>query len=474
MPESTGGGPNVGIRELTDGQTLESLTQVGADGKAAPGLAERWSWENDGRRLRVRLRSGVALHDGTELDAARAAASLTQVVNRPGNRMLYPSFPDITAITADGKLDVVIDLSRQSAFLPEDLVLNIGFAPGNVGSGPFRPVESESPDEFVLERFDRFRLGPPQIQRIVVRPFETLRTAWTSLLRDEVDMVTDVPPEAVEFIRNDDIQVFTFPRRYQYLIAFNSRQAPVNSPAVRRALNLAVNRQAILTNVLQDRGEAATGPLWPHYWAYDASIGAFNFDPSAAVSLLEAAGYRLDKTSATGDRAPARLRFTCLIPAGFSVWERVGLEVQKHLYNIGVDMQFQVVSFQEFDTRVREGRFDAALFDPISGPTPARSYIFWQSALHHKGLNVFGYENAEAARLFEVLRADTNEGAIRSATRRLQSVFLDDPPALFIAWNQRARAVRREFQIDQEANRDPMLTMWQWGPGSSPVAVSTQ
>jgi peptide/nickel transport system substrate-binding protein len=471
VPESTGGGPNVGIRELTDGQTLESLTQVGADGKAAPGLAEKWAWENDNRRLRLTLRSGVELHDGSQLDASRMAASLTRVVNRPGNQMLYPSFGDITSIHPEGKLDVVIDLSQASAFLPEDLVMNVGFEPGNVGSGPFRPVESGASD-IVLERFDGYRLGPPKLERIVVKPFETLRTAWTSLLRDEVDMVTDIPPEAVDFIRNDDIQVFSFPRRYQYLIAFNSRRAPVNSPVVRRALNLAVDRQAIISNVLQSRGESATGPIWPHYWAYDKSIAPYAFDPGTAISLLEGAGFRL--TAGPGGSAPARLRLTCLIPAGFSVWERVGLEIQKYLYNIGVDMQFQVVSFQEFDSRVREGRFDAALFDPISGPTPARAYIFWQSAKHHKGLNVFGYDNDEATRLFEVLRSDTNEGAIRSATRRLQAVFLDDPPALFIAWNQRARAVRREFQVNQEPDRDPMLTMWQWGSVGPTAVVSTQ
>ena len=43
-------------------------------------------------------------------------------------------------------------------------------------------------------------------------------------------MVTDVPPEAVEFIQNDDIQVISFPRGYQYLIAFNSRTPPFKSP----------------------------------------------------------------------------------------------------------------------------------------------------------------------------------------------------------------------------------------------------
>ena len=119
--------------------------------------------------------------------------------------------------------------------------------------------------------------------------------------------------------------------------------------------------------------------------------------------------------------------------------------MQKQLYNIGVDMQFEVVPIEEYDTRIREGRFDAVLIDMISGPTSARPHVFWASARRFKGLNVFGYENAEAERLFELLRTSTNEAAVRSAISRLQRVLLDDPPALFLAWNERARAVRREF-----------------------------
>ena len=152
--------------------------------------------------------------------------------------------------------------------------------------------------------------------------------------------------------------------------------------------------------------------------------------------------------------------------------ERVGLEVQKQLYDVGVDMAFEVVPIQEYDVRIREGRFDAVLVDMISGPALARPHVFWGSA-RREGLHAFGYENAEAARLFELLRTSTNEGAIRSAVSRLQRVLLDDPPALFLAWNQRARAVRRNFRV-AESGRDPLFTIWQWAENPDRQPVSTE
>jgi peptide/nickel transport system substrate-binding protein len=411
----------------------------------------------------MQLRAGVRLHDGTPFTSTLAAEALRAAIARRSNRALYSSVEDIESVMTDGDLQLVLDLAQPSAFLPEDLGVPLSYGPDNIGTGPFRLV-SRSEEGLQLQRFDRYYLGAPEIERVDVLPSDNLRTSWSRLLRGEVDMVTDVPPEAVEFIRNDDIQVISFPRGYQFLVAFNSAEAPFKSAAVRRALNAAVNREALIANVLQGNGEPATGPIWPAHWAYDRSLQPFVFDPRGATAQLEAAGYR----SLAVDP-----RFTCLLPSNFSLLERIGLEVQKQLYDVGVDMQFEVLVAEEYDRRIREGLFEAVLVDMISGPSFGRPFLFWRSAREFQGLNVFGYENAETERQFQILRASLNEAAIRSATRRLQRALLDDPPALFLAWNERARAVRRRFDVGN-ADRDPLFTIWQWAETTNSQPVSTQ
>ena len=472
FPEGSVSGAELGLGALITSFTLEGLTQVNVsvDGRALPRLAASWAWENDGRRLRFRLRDDVVFHDGTKLTSTVAAEALKRAVDRPANRALYPSLSDISSVHPDTELDLIIELARPSALLPEELDLPLGVGPDNVGTGAFRLVRRDS-DGALLERFDRYYLGVPQIRQIVIKPFDTLRTTWTSLLRSDVDMVTDVPPEALEFIQNDDVQTISFARNYQFLIAFNSRKPPFTSPAVRRALNTAVDRGRLIKNVLQDAGQPATGPLWPQHWAYDDSVQPYGFDPRTALSLLESAGFQM--SPATGSLPPARLRFTCLLPDNFSLLERIGLEVQKQLYDVGVDMQFDVVPIQEYDLRIRQGGFDAVLLDSISGPTLGRPFIFWRSAREFKGLNMFGYENSDAERLFQILRTSTNEAAVRSAVSRLQRVLLDDPPALFLVWNERARAVNRRFRVDA-SGRDPLFTIWQWTENTDRRPVSTQ
>src|SRR4030095_10325230 len=161
---------------------------------------------------------------------------------------LFTSFSDIKSISAVGDRQVLIDLFEPSALLPDDLEVPLEHGP-TVGTGPYRVVKND-PNELVLESFPHYYLGSPNIAEVTIRPFATLRTAWTSLLRGDVDMVTDVPPDAVEFIRNDEVRVVSFGRRYQYLLALNIKKRPFNSPLVRRALNAAIDRQALIQNAL--------------------------------------------------------------------------------------------------------------------------------------------------------------------------------------------------------------------------------
>jgi peptide/nickel transport system substrate-binding protein len=457
VSEGSGQGPEFGLENLVDQITTETLTTTGIDGRAQPSLAKSWSWERDEMQLRVRLREDVFLHDGRRFDSQLAAEVLAIAISRRANRAQYPALSDVTGAIPDGPNELLLELARPSALLPEDLTVVV-----DVPAGPYRPVPSKE-GTIELERFDKYFLGTPSIPRLTLRPFDTLRTAWSTLLRGELDMVYDVPADTIEFIRNDDVQVRAVPRWYQYLVAFNSARGPLRSPMVRRALNLAVNRQALLDQVLNGAGSISTGPIWPRYWAYDSSIQGFTFDPAEADALLTEAGLARYDEGDGENSPPARLRFVCLIPENFSVWEQVALNVQRDLFEIGVDMQFKVVPFSEFNTLIGNGEFDAVMLDAISGPTPSRPFMLWRSARTFQGTyNVFGYENPEAERSFEVLRSSINEAAVRSATRRLQRLMAEDPPALFLAWNERARAMRRNIFVPDSDRPDVMWTLAGW------------
>ena len=465
VPESTQEDADRGLQHLIEQIGTETLTDSGNDGRALPRLAQSWSWENDDLRLRLKLRDDVLLHDGRRFDSQLAAEALAIAMSRPTNRAGYPALRDITAARPDGPFDLVLDLARRSALLPEDLTVLV-----DIPAGPDRVV-GRSDRGTELERFEQFYLGTPTIERVVLRPIDTLRTAWASLLRGELDFVTDVPAEAVEFVAGNDVHIIPVKRHYQWAIAFNSRSGPLRVPEVRRALNLAVDRETLVRELLQGAGSPASTPIWPDYWAAERTAESYEFDPEQAAALLDAAGFPLQPAS--GGRPAARFTLTCLIPAEFSVVERMALQVQRDLFDVGVDLRFRATSVDEFGKLIAMGEFEAVFLDIVSGPTPGRTYIFWGSAQRFQGVyNVFGYENAEAERLFDVLRTTRNEAAVRSATRRLHDVMLEDPPALFLAWNMRARAIRSEFAVRTDEGTDPVFSLWRWAPRSDTLTAS--
>lgn len=458
------GGP---AAQLSRAFTLEGLVRLDADGRHSPNLAESWEWEDAGQTLLLNIREGVSFHDGTPLDATTATDALSEALGDPETVSNYWALRDIDAVRAEAPYRVAVTLSAPSTFVLDALEVPLGRNSGTIGTGPYKlvdPTSSATGGPVVeLVRFEDYHKGTPAIARVVIRPFESLRIVWTRLLRRDIDMVTNVAPDAVEFVSNQDIDIQHYPRRYQYLIAFNSRRPPFTMPAVRRALNIAIDRERIVSTVFKGRGSPATGPLWPMHWAYDGSVTTPRDQDQARQLLTQSVQ---QGTAGRNRLTPPDVlfSFTCLIPEGRSV-EHLALEVRQQLLEIGVDVQFELVPGNQFAGRLQAGQFDAVLLDMVSGPTIGRPFMFWGSSkTSDPNYNFFGYENEDAERQFQILRSSFNEVAIRTAMRRLQRVFAEDPPALFLVWNERAQAVSASFETVIEPGQEPLSDVWRWKP----------
>ena len=473
FPEGIGTSGDSGANQVASSLSTEGLTTINSDGRVVGRLATEWRWLEGGLELLVKLRPNLTLHDGQKLDAEMAATILRDLSAQPEPRMQYPGLADIKSVTARSETELLLSLARHSWWLPEDLAipLKIGKNPTS-GTGPYRIVQSGDSD-IVLERFDSYHQGKPGIRTITVRSESTLRTAWASLLRGDVGMVADMPPDTVELIRNESVHIISFPRGYQYMVALNGRSTKLADPRVRQALNMAIDRATIVASVLKGAGAPATGPIWYRHWAYDPSAGVIAFAPDRARALLDQAGLPM-KSSPDPTLPPSRLRLTCLVPEGFIVYEHLALEVQRQLSDIGIDLRFDVQPTRTYGQRMGKGDFETAIVDLASGAGLSRGSIFWRSPKRQDVYTSFAYENPETEALFESLRAATSDTEVRSITRALQEAFKRNPGAIYLAWNERARAVPGDFQIAVERDTDPLPKLWQWGTDNAVQQVTTR
>jgi peptide/nickel transport system substrate-binding protein len=461
-PEGSG---DPGIRVVADNLSVESLLTINSDGRAAPHLAESWERSPDGLIWRFQLRAGVVFHDGTAVTADRVSEILNTVVRRPDAVASAPSFQQVESVAADGPTTIRITLTKPSALLLSDLAfVNITHGPSDkrTGTGPF-VVESHDEKRIRMRRFDRYREGSPAIERVELNAFPTMRNAWTALMRGEVDFLYEVGADAAEFVNGESsVRTFSFLRPYTVTLGFNLRHPVLRSRQVRQALNRAVDREAIVRAGFRGRGRPTDSPIWPQHWAFSNAIPQFSFNREAAALEFAAAGF--GERRRIGDGTPSRFRFHCLV---FHPLERLALTIQKQLYESGVDMTIELAGVGEIAQRAARGDYDAFLLWQTTGRSLTWPYLFWHSP--EPGRPVFlnsGYTSADAT--LDRVRYAKNDEDFRNAVAAFQQVMHDDPPALFLALEERVRAVSRKFVVPaQEPGRDITYSLWRWQPAAA-------
>ena len=451
------GGSRLGVNVLVDNFVGEALLGIDWTGRVEPRLAVSWQWSADHLRLELTIRSGVRFHDGTLADASIVASLLQKRIDlREAS-----SYADVARIEVVDSDTIVIHLKRPNAFLLADLAestIRDKDRPSRA-TGPFRIASLKPTTQLVA--FDQYYRGRPPIDTLEIKPYDTLRGAWAAMTRGDIDVLQDVGRDTVEFVEAESsVKVYRFLRPYHYPLVFNIRNPLLNSKEVRQALSQAVDRQTIVAKAMHGRGRVADGPIWPFHWAHSEAQRKYAYNPEAARLRLEAAGLTVHREPQAG-RMPSRLRFTCLLVETEQAYDRIALYLQQQFAEIGVDMQIQPVPVGEFVERVRTGNFDAFVMEMVSARSLTWTYTFWHSngPLLHSG-----YDAADGP--LDRLRVANSDDETRTAVAELQQVLYDDPPAIFIAWPEAARAVRGTFEVPPDSNPDVMGTLWRWKPAS--------
>jgi peptide/nickel transport system substrate-binding protein len=211
-----------------------------------------------------------------------------------------------------------------------------------VGTGPYKLVEWRPGNRLVLERNDDYWGPKPEWNRIIYQPITSGPTRIAALLAGNVDVINDVPVMDVRQLAGKPNVAVTSspPNRVLYLMIDQHRDVtefvraadgsalnhnPLKKEQVRRAISLAINRQAIVDRLLEGQAEPAGQPQVPLSFGYAPDIKADPFDPTQARALLAAAGY------------PNGLRMTIHGPSGRYVNDVAVLEaIAQMLTRIGI------------------------------------------------------------------------------------------------------------------------------------------
>jgi ABC-type transport system substrate-binding protein len=267
------------------------------------------------------------------------------------------------------------------------------------------------------------------------------------MLRGEVDMLYEVGADAIDLLEpSSNIRLVTQQRNYAYAVILNVQRQALKDRAFRQALNAAIDREALISDVLKGHGTPALSAVSPHHWAFDSTAPKFQYQPKAVTSSHT---------------------FTCVLAE--ASLERLGLAIQQQLHSVGVHMRLELTTIDDLVKRIGSGDFDAILADAQLGPTLWQQYRFWEPG---NARNWGRFRSDLVSASLDQIRDAPTDDAYRAGVAAFQRAIFDDPPAIFLAWSERARAVSTRFDVPIEPGRDILGTLRQWRPIASPQVAS--
>ena len=456
------------------------LVERDARVRPMPGLALSWRpveetvWE-------FRLRPGVTWHDGRPFTADDVAFTLSRAGNVPGSPGGFGAMLRMIArVEVVDPLTIRVHTRRPHALLPIELAAihvvsrhagegastddyNSGRAA--IGTGPYRLRQHVANDRTELERNPAYQGGAEPWQRVTLRFIanDTSRTA--ALLAGDVDMIDQVPSSDLVRLRRDarvavsEIQGL----RLIFLQADFSRENappgvtdnagrplernPFRDVRIRRALSMAIQRDALAERVMEGTAQPTGQWLPPGTYSYNPDVPPPAHQPDAARRLLAEAGFpdgfRLTLTSPS-DRYPNDARVAQAIA---QMWTR-----------IGVRTEVQALPWSAFSTRAARQEFGMRLAGWGSN-TGEASYLLanilgtWDAATRRGASNAGRYSNPALDALSDRATAILDDAQREAVLREAVRLATDDVGLipLFLLTNSWAtrRGLRYEARMDE-------------------------
>ncbi len=295
---------------------FDALVTRTPEGKVVMELAESYETP-DPLTYVFTLRQGPRFHNGEPVTAADVAFTFERVLNpyglhgkpSPRRDLLGPVerveviAPDKVRFTLERPFPLLLQALAHFQIVPEKYMRKVGkegFAGRPIGAGPFAFVEGSVDAEIVMERFEDYYggspeippLGPAPIKRAIFRPEPDAARRAAVLLDPIAAIVQDVPVDEIEAVRQKNhARILAVDGSRSYQLELNNALPPFNDIRIRKAVSFSIDWKAVLAQAYHDSGKPLATCFLPNGFGFDPELRPIGRDLSAARQLLQEAGY---------------------------------------------------------------------------------------------------------------------------------------------------------------------------------------
>jgi len=427
------------------------------DGKleVEPALAKSWDISSDGTVYTFNLRSGIKFHDGSDFNADAVKFNFDRMLNKDHPYHNTGPFPLSFFFSAIKSVDVVnantVKFTLNEPYAP--FLSNLAYPTGLIvspagvkkhgkdfgrnpsGTGPFKFNEWKSNERVVVDKNSGYWDGKAGTDAVVFRPITDANTRVAEMLSGGIDMMVEVPPASLSKFGGSKFSIVEQAGPHVWFLILNAKEGPFANKKVRQAANYAINKQAIVNDVLEGTAAIAAGPTPPAFaWAYNNSLQPYPYDPAKAKALIKEAGVE-----------GAKLTFY-VTEGGSGMLDPVamGTAIQADLKAVGFDVEIKTFEWNSFLGEVNpglEGKADMAEMawmtnDPDTLPFLALRTESWPDK---GGFNSGYYSNPKVDDLLNKARSSTDQAERAKLYQEMQEIVQEDAPWVFVAnWKQNA------------------------------------
>lgn len=391
--------------------------------------------------IEFKLRRGVKWHDGKPF-SARDVLFTYDLIKAPTTITPYASdFRVVKKVSVldDHTLRVLYEKPYFKALeiwmmgiVPrhilsrENDIMGSKFNTAPIGTGPYILKKLEFSKQIVLEANPHYFEHRPKIDTIVFHVISDPMTRFLMLKSGQID-VSGLEP--MQYERQLDrafhhrFATLELPSHSYTYLGFNLRLKKFQDPRVRKALSLAIDREALNKILFLGHGKVCTGPFLPGSKGFNDEVKVPKRDLTRAKSLLSAAGYTKNHP----------LEFEIATSNSNAIRPYAAEILQRQLLEIGVKVTIRVMEWQAFlNTVVMPRKFDTVLLGWSLSLTPD-PYALWHSESDIAGgFNLVGYRSKKTDHLIEKMENSTDPSTIAALQREIFAQITSDDPYLFL------------------------------------------
>ncbi|KGA96009.1 ABC transporter substrate-binding protein [Alkalihalobacillus alcalophilus ATCC 27647 = CGMCC 1.3604] len=403
-------------------------------------LAKDWDISEDGLTYTFYLEEDVVFHDGTPFNA--------EAVKFNFDRMLDPSFSSPRAsevnlleeivIINDYEVDLVLSepfapflsvlTDRAGMMVSPTAVEELGndFANQPVGTGPYKFDSRVSQSKIELSRFEDYWDELPAFEKVEIRPFADSNVRVTNLVSGDLDMLNKIAFKDIEILSNDpNITLLEQDGIGFQGIHLNTTVEPFTQKEVRKAINLAIDREAITNVVFHGGAIPSVSPFPPISWAAP-EFEQPNANVEEAKKLLEEAGV-------------SDVSFTLKINPRPEE-EQMAQMIQQMLSEIGMTMNIEMVEFGTMLDQLESGDFQAVRLGWSGRIDPdGNAYRFFYSNASN---NYSNFANPTMDKLLDEARTTVDVEARKEIYEEISDLLWEESPYVFVYHEQDYKAMK--------------------------------